>query len=414
MPTPPSAYLRFERAYRRGDHLVVLAEGDHVADQLSAAGRTELIPEVLVQIGAVHASQDRFEPAVAYLEQGLAMAASLAPAPPPPPTPTPGAAPTPPPETPVTRAPFDSPPGGPSSTGPFAGPAGAPGLPAAPAGGAPALGSAAARTARIANRLDWFELALLDVLLRMGRYDDVVDRVARLAEPTHTAEIRFAATRAHAVALGARGQFEGAHHLLNTAGGVAARIRSRFRSALVEGDRAVLLAAQGRLLEAITAADRVLPSLIRPPVGEYQQWSNAEGATIALTLSRTASRQGDHLTAQRMLHLGTTAVHRVGGDHLHAQLDLARGVLWLLEGDLDAAEASLVSAGRQFGLLGCAPALALTTLEQGRLAEARGLVRSARPLYERALADFRRLGQPREVTELTRLLGGLDHRAPGS
>ena len=410
MPTPPSAYLRFERAYRRGDHVVVLAEGDRVADQLSAAGQTELIPEVLVQIGAVHAAQDRFVPAAAYLEQGLAMAASLAPPPNPagPRATPPGPAPAPP----APRGPFDPlPPGGPfSASGPTA-----PWLPGAPAGGGgDRLGSSALRAARLANRLDWFALALLDVWLRSGRYDDVLARAPNLVDPTHRAEIRFAATRAHAAALGARGQFEGAHHLLNTAGGLASRIRSRFRAALIEGDRAVLLAAQGRLLEAITAADRVLPSMIRPPVGEYQQWSNAEGATIALALSRTASATGDHLTAQRMLHLGTTATQRVSSIYLHAQLDLSRGVLWLLEGDLDAAEASLVSAGRQFGVLGCAPAGALTTMEQGRLAQARGLVRSARPLYERALADFRRLGQPREISELTRLLSGLDHRAAGN
>ena len=244
----------------------------------------------------------------------------------------------------------------------------------------------------------------------------MLERVSRLVDPTHTADIRFAALRAHAAALAARGQFEGAHHLLNTAGGVAQRIRSRFRVALVEGDRAMVLAAQGRLLEAITAADRVLPSLIRPAVGEHQQWANTEGAAIALTVCRAAADAGDHLTAQRMLHLGTTATQRVGGAYLSAHLDLARGVSWLLEGDLDAAEASLVNAGRQFGVLGCAPAIALATLEQGRLAQHRGLVRSARPLYLAALEDFRRLRQPREVNEVNRLLSACrpDRSPPAS
>ena len=400
MPTPPSAYLRFERAYRRGDHVVVLAEGDGVADRLSAAGLATLIPEVLVQIGSVHAAQDRFEAATAYLEQGLALAASQAP---PPPTPAP-AAPTPAPRPPAAPiGPFSPAPGGPYGAAPAA-----PGLPGAPgAPGGAALGPSAVRRARLANHLDWFEVALLDIYLRTGRYDDVAARVPRLVDPTHTAEVRFGATRAHAAALTAQGQFEAAHHLLNTAGGVAQRIRSRFRVALVEGDRAVLLATQGRLLEAITTADRVLASLIRPPLGEYQQWANGEGAAIALTVCRAAAAGGDHLTAQRMLHLGTTATHRVGGAYLHAHLDLARGVVWLLEGDLDSAEASLVSAGRQFGVLGCSPALALATLEQGRLAQIRGLVRSARPLYLRALEDFRSLGQAREVNELNRLLSSL-------
>jgi len=408
--SPPPAHLRFERAVRHGDHAVVLAEGDAVANQLDAAGQVDRIPEVLVQIGAANAALDRFDAAAAYLEQGLAMAASLLPPPPAPPRPADatapgGAAPTPAPV--AAPGPFSAPSPAANRGGVFAAPA-APGLPGAPlaSGSAPAS-SALRRAARDANRFDWFELTLLEVELRLGRYADVVARVPRLTDPTHQPEVRFAATRAHASVLAAQGQFEGAHHLLNTAGGVASRIRSRFRLALVEGDRAILLATQGRLLEAITAADRVLAALIRPPVGEYQQWSTAEGAAIALTVSRAASSGGDHLTAQRMLLLGTTAATQVGGPYLAAHLDLARGVFWLLERDLDAAEASLVSAGRQFGVLGCAPAVALATLEQGRLAHARGLVRSARPLYQRALDDFRRLGQPREVNELTRLLVSL-------
>ena len=261
--------------------------------------------------------------------------------------------------------------------------------------------------ARSANRLDWFELALVDVLLRTGRYTDVLARVPRLSDPTHTAEVRFSALRAQASVLTAQGQYEGAHHLLNTAGGITERLRSRFRAALIEGDRAIVLASQGRQFEAITAADRVLASLIRPPIGEYQQWSNREAAAIALSLCRAASANGDQLTAERMLLLGTTATQRVGTPYLQAHLDLARGVFWTLQGDLDGAEAALVSAGRQFVLLGCVPAAAAATLEQGRLAHARGLVHSARPLYDRALEDFRRLGQPREVNEVNRLLSAL-------
>ena len=405
MVRPPPAYQRFERAVRRSDHATVVAQGDAVADALSTAGLVELIPEVLLQIGTANATLDRFEAAATYLEQGLALAASQAP--PPPDPPGPAAPPAPP--TPASvpgGGPFRSP--DPTATrGPFAAPT-APGLPGAPqAKGSAPQSSALRRAARAANRFDWFELALLDVDLRLGRYDDVTARVPRLTDPTHHSEVRFAATRAHAAVLGLQGQFEGAHHLLNTAGGLAVRIRSRFRQALVEGDRAVLLAAQGRLLEAITAADRVLAPLIRPPLGHHQLWSNAEGASIALTISRAASAGGDHLSAQRMLLLGTTATRHVGGAYLAAHLDLARGCFSLLERDLDSAEAALVSAGRQFGVLGCAPAVARATLEQGRLAHARGLVRSARPLYQRALDDFRRLGQPREVAELNQLLVSL-------
>jgi hypothetical protein len=428
--SPPRAHQRFERAVRRGDHAAVVASGDHVADELDAAGLAGLIPEVLLHTGAAHAALDRFESAAVYLEQGLAMAGDLAPpipappraAPSPnaqgqvltqppapaPPTPPPGPAPGPAPATGPAPGPFGQPVTAQRSrAGAFAAPPSA-ALPGNPAGaGSAAQPSAVRRAIRAANRFDWFELALLDVDLRLGRYAGVLARVPLLVDPTHGAEIRFAATRAHAAVLGAQGQFEGAHHLLNTAGGLAARIRSRFRLALVEGDRAVLLAQQGRLLEAITASDRVLPSLIRPPLGEHQQWSTAEGAAVALSVSRAASASGDHLTAERLLLLGTTASAHVGGAYLSANLDLTRGVFWLLERDLDAAEAALVSATHQFGILGCAPAVARATLEQGRLAHIRGLARSARPLYQHALDDFRRLGQPRDVTETMRLLTSL-------
>ena len=389
----------------------MIAQGDGVADQLHASGLHGMIPEVLLQVGAAHAALDRYDAAAVYLEQGLAMAASQAPPPPEPPRPAPvappsaGPAPAPTP-TPGIGGPFASP-AATTRGGAFATPS-APGLPGAPivAGAAPPS-STARRAARAANRFDWFEVTLLDVLVRLGRYREALDRIPHLADPTHAAEVRFAVTRANAAILGAQGQFEGAHHLLNTAGGLATRIRSRFRAALVEGDRAILLATQGRLLEAITSADRVLAPLIRPPLGEYQQWANAQGAAVALTVSRAASAGGDHLTAQRLLLLGTTAANHVGGAYLHAQVDLSRGVFWLLERDLDGAEAALVAAGRELGVLGCAPAAAQATFEQGRLAQARGLDRSARPLYERARDEFRRLGQPREVTEISRLLVGL-------
>jgi tetratricopeptide (TPR) repeat protein len=383
----PTAFIWFDRAYQRGDHLTVLTDGDRVATELDAAGERDLVPEVLARVGAVHAAQERYEPAIGYLEQALAMAAELAPPPSVAPTgPPPTAAPTPPPSLP-------------------SGLPGAPTMPGAPggAGGMP-MSTTAKRAARVANRLDGFELVLLDVDLRTGRYEDVLARATRLVDPTHQTDVRFAATRAHAAVLGTRGQAESAHHLLNPAAGIASRLRSRFRMALVEGDRAVLLANQGRLLEAITAADRVLPSMIRPAVGSTQLWSNADGASIAFTVSRAASLRGDHLTAQRMLVLGTTAAERAGGEYLQAHRQLAQGAFWLLEHQLDAAEAALIDAAHRFGVLGCTPALAIATMEQGRLAEARGLARSAGPLYRRALEDLRRLGHSREVGELNRLL----------
>lgn len=342
MRIPPASYLHILQAYRRGDHLVVLAGGDAAAAALvDDPATSDLAFEVWAMIGAVHAAQERFAMACTYLEHAVG------------PAPAPGSAP------------------------------------------------------RHGGAHDWSELLLLDLYLRLGRYDDALVRIAPLVDPERHIQTRFTATRAQAAIAGARADFETAHFLLNTAVGLALRIRSRFRGALVEGDRALLLAAQGRFYEAIGAADAVLASFVRPAIGDYQRWGNLEGAVVALTIARLAAAADDQLTAQRMLIQGTTAVERDGSTYLRGHLELTRGAFWTAEGNVNEAEAALFEAQRTFNVLGCPPASALATLEQGRLAGRRGLSLSARPLLERAMAEFRVLGQPREVNEARRLLAAL-------
>jgi hypothetical protein len=109
-----------------------------------------------------------------------------------------------------------------------------------------------------------------------------------------------------------------------------------------------------------------------------------------------------------MLIQGTTAVERAGTAYLRAYLELARGAFWGSESRFDMAEAALFEASRAFNVLGCTPASGITTIEQGRLAWRRGLHLSARPLLERALVDFRSLGQTPEINEIRRLLIEVD------
>lgn len=336
MRISPASYVRIQNAYRRGDHLVVLGDGDRVASELAAAGDVALANELWCLVGAVHAEAERYGVAASFLEH--------------------------------------------------------------------ATGSPTTWTAEPPDeKLDWFRVLLVDQQLRLGRYDDALARLPYLLEPTRSFDTRFAATRAQSAVAAVRGDYETAHFLLNTATGIALRMRSRFRGALIEGDRSMLLAAQGRFHEAIASADSILTSFVRPPIGTYQRWGNIHGATVALTLSRLSSQSGDALTAQRMLIQGTTAVERAGTAYLRASLALTRGAFYGTEGRFDNAEAALFEAAREFNVLGCLPASAITTLEQGRLAWRRGLYLSAGPLLERALLDFRALGQTPEINEIRRL-----------
>jgi hypothetical protein len=238
---------------------------------------------------------------------------------------------------------------------------------------------------------DWFELLLCEVHLRTGRSGDAADRLGRLIEPQRDVTVRFGATRALATVATLAGQHERAHHLLNTAGGLATRIPSRFRGALVEGDRAVVLARQGRLNEALAVAERVLAPLVRPVSGPYQRWGRHEAASVALALSRLAGRAGDGAAAHRLLGVAGDALGPVPDPVLDAHLHLtAAGVL--ADDEPDDIERRLARAATVFAHTGDRPAAALVTLEHARRAHQRGLDQSAAPLYDQAASELRACG----------------------
>ena len=251
---------------------------------------------------------------------------------------------------------------------------------------------------------DWYALTLLDLRLRLGRYRAAWSLVEILIEPSRRPETRLAATRAQVAINATYGNFDTAQHLLNTAAGLADRLRNRQLSAMVDGDRAIVLAMQGRTVEATTFADQVLPSLVRPGRGAELAWSAAQAVTITTTVARHAAAVGDAMTAERMLFLANDPTERTGRRFDQAQLDLARGVVWRHGGRQADAELALLDARRNFLALGCAPAAAMAQREEARLAEARGLTASARPLFTRARDEFAGLGLVREAGELDALL----------
>jgi hypothetical protein len=260
--------------------------------------------------------------------------------------------------------------------------------------------------------VDWCELLLCEVHLRTGRTTDAADRLVALVEPHRDVATRFAATRAQATVATLAGHHERAHHLLNTATGLAARVPSRFRGTLVERDRAVVLAREGRLNEALAIAERIVPPLVRPVAGAYQRWSRMEGASLALALARHAALAADEAAARRMLHVAADAIEPLGHAILGAHLLLVSAVVGGPTDDPDRIEEALSRAAAVFERSGDRPAAASVVLEHGRLAHRRGLGRSARPLYRQAAAELRACGHPAEARLADTLLAALDAGAP--
>ena len=251
---------------------------------------------------------------------------------------------------------------------------------------------------------DWYALLLLDLLMAVGRFRDSWNRIQSLIEPDREARTRLGATRAQIALYAAFGDFETAQQLLNTAAGLADRVGSHQLAAMVDGDRAIVLAAQGRTVEAAVFADQVLPQLGRPGAGPLMRWSGAAAATVTTTVARHAAVAGDLMTAERMLFLAAEPAAGTGRTFDLAQLQLARGVVWREGGRTLDAERPLLEARHGFLALGCAPAAALAQREEARLALLKGMSASSRPLYERAREEFALLGLTREVMAIDAVL----------
>ena len=247
---------------------------------------------------------------------------------------------------------------------------------------------------------DWYELVLLDLLLAQGRFADAWPRIQRLIEPGQRTETRLGATRAQVSLTTTFGDFATAQQLLNTAAGLAERARNRLLGAVVEADRASVLAVQGRTVEATVFADRVLPDLVRPGPGPTLAWASSQAVALATTLARSCAVVGDLMTAERMMFLADGPATRSGRSFDRAQLALARSVVSRQGGHLDDAEAPVLEARRRFLELGFAPAAAMAQREEANLAAARGLLASARPLFERARDEFAVLGLTHEVARI--------------
>lgn len=253
----------------------------------------------------------------------------------------------------------------------------------------------------------WYHRLLADLYLLTGRWDSASGYLDWLARPEQPLDSRLAATRGQAMLAATRGRFDDAHLLVNAAADLARRAHSSALAAMVEADRALVVAAQGRLLEAVRFTEEVAPRLAAPGRAPEQRWANAVAAALLTTMARLLAAAGDLMTAMRYLIEAGVPVVATGRSYWSAQLDLARGVVWREEGEAERAEPAAIRAVQEFDRLGARPAAAVARLEEARLAEARGHVLSARRLYERAWRECAALGLSRETSGIRARLATL-------
>jgi hypothetical protein len=260
------------------------------------------------------------------------------------------------------------------------------------------------RSERELGGADWYALRLLELLTRRGRYRDVLARAAPLEAPDRRPETRLGAIRARVAVLTATGDLDAAWQFVNAATSLVTRVRSNLQVAMVDGDRALLLAASGRVDEAVILGDQVLARTARPGEGRQLTWAAADAAAVALGLSRATAGIGDLDTAQRLLALGREAAARVDDDFLSAHAGLAEATVWRCQGRLAEAEHVGRDVMLTFTRLGCLPGIAEARLEEARLAWQRGMGLAAVPLLRLALAELADLGHRRQAAEVQRLL----------
>ncbi len=248
----------------------------------------------------------------------------------------------------------------------------------------------------------WFHRALADTYLLLGRWDRAATYLEWLAQPEQPLESRLAATRGQVFLHTVHGRFDAVPFLVNTAADLARRLRSEIADALVQADRAMVAAAQGKLREAVAFADEVAPRLAAPGRDERQRWANQQATVLLTVLARLLAEAGDLMTAERYLLEASVPADQSRRTYATAQHQLAQAVVWREEGDLDRAEPPLRAAIDQFTALDTRPATAVARLAEARLAHRRGHHIAAAALFDRAASEFDALGLQRERGEAER------------
>lgn len=227
-------------------------------------------------------------------------------------------------------------------------------------------------------------LLLAELRLATGATLDATTDLETLATPTTRPGLRLGATRGLIRVRTAAGQRDSAHLLLNAATDLAHGRRSALEAALVEADRAMVLAHEGRVTEATRHALDATARLTRSGRGAHGVLCLANAAACAAVVGRACAWSGDPGGAHALVDLAFDAAGRSGRTLPVADALIARSATRRLVGDLAGADDDASRAVRLASALGADPATGLALLELGATAVVAARLASAAPLLERA------------------------------
>lgn len=227
-------------------------------------------------------------------------------------------------------------------------------------------------------------LLLAELRLATGATGDAATVLETLATPQTRPDLRLAATRGLIRVRTAAGQRDSAHLLLNAATDLAHGRRSALDAALVEADRAMVLAHEGRVSEATRHALDATARLSRSRRGPHGVLSLANAASCAAVVGRACAWSGDPGGAHALVDIGLDAAGRSGRTLPLVHGLIARSATRRLVGDLAGADDDASRAVRLASALGADPATGLAMLELGATAAVAARLASAAPLFERA------------------------------
>ena len=228
-------------------------------------------------------------------------------------------------------------------------------------------------------------LVLVEVLMTMGAFAEARARGYGLWLPGHHPAIRAAAARAVAACPVAGGDVGGAHAWLDEAAARAAVLGGDLPLALVHADRAVVVAGDGRTVEAVDMAHEAVARLDRLR-GRSRPGGIGAAAVVASAGAGAlaAADAGDVFSAGALL--GEARRHHVLADRpvTTATLDVVGAAVARLGGDPAAAAALLERATPKLAGARAEPARTVAVTEQalaeaslGRSASAVALARAA-------------------------------------
>jgi hypothetical protein len=262
--------------------------------------------------------------------------------------------------------------------------------------------------------VDGFHLKLVELYLLTGAQAEALDQIEPMRGPDAPLAVRFPAYRALIAVAADRGDDVHAEGFCATAADLARQVRRGDAVAQVAGDRVRWLASAGRAAEAAGAAEEVLPALLRERGATAPR--RAQAAAVLLATGLALAEAGDASASSWATRAEPLLPRLPAGPHrrLAAHADLVRAVAARWGGQLRDAEQLARRARRGFQRVGARPSVALTGLEEARIAMARGLVASAGATLEGVAADLRATGHHRRAAEAEALRAGLGSFRPSA